>query len=159
MNASQENMIVVSRSFDAPLELLWTAWTEPKSFMQWYGPKGFTTPTCEIDLKVGGRHLWSMQSPDGMRTYYTGSYKEIIPMVRLVYTDGMCDEEGNLVSPAAMGMPEDAPMSMEVTVSFTHEDGKTTVTVSHIGFGEGGERAGMGWEQAFDKLAEVLAEA
>jgi uncharacterized protein YndB with AHSA1/START domain len=48
---------------------------------------------------------------------------------------------------------------MEVTVSFTHEDGKTTVTVSHIGFGEGGERAGMGWEQAFDKLAEVLAEA
>jgi uncharacterized protein YndB with AHSA1/START domain len=126
--------------------------------MQWYGPKGFSIPTCEIDLKVGGRHLWSMESPDGMRMYYTGTFKEIEPMERLVFSDGMCDENGNPMSPTAMGMPEGSPMSMEVTVTFAHQDGKTTVTVSHLAFGEGGERAGMGWEQAFDKLDEVLAE-
>jgi uncharacterized protein YndB with AHSA1/START domain len=100
-----------------------------------------------------------MQSPDGMQMYYTGTYKEIVPMERLVFSDGMCDAEGNLMDPTAMGMPEGSPMSMDVTVTFSHEDGKTTVTVSHIGFGEGGDRAGMGWEQAFDKLAAVLAEA
>ena len=158
MNGTEKNQIVVSRTFDAPLELLWKAWTEPERFMQWYGPKGFSTPTCEIDLQVGGRHLWSMQSPDGMRMYYTGTFKEIAPMERLVFTDGMCDEEGNLMSPTEMGMPEGSPMSMEVTVTFEHENGKTTVTVSHVGFGEGGVRAGMGWEMAFDKLEGMLAE-
>jgi uncharacterized protein YndB with AHSA1/START domain len=158
MNGIEEMKIVVRRSFDAPLELLWRAWTEPEHFMKWYGPKGFTTPSCEIDLKVGGRHLWSMRSPDGMEMYYTGTYKEIVPMERIVFTDSLSDAEGNVMSPSAMGMPEDSPTSMDVTVTFAHEDGKTTVTVSHVAFGEGGERAGMGWEQAFDKLTAVLAE-
>jgi len=57
-----------------------------------------------------------------------------------------------------MGMPEGSPVTMDVTVTFAHEDGKTTVTVSHVGHGEG-DQAGVGWEQAFDKLTAVLAEA
>lgn len=159
MNGIQEKQIVVSRSFDAPLELLWQAWTEPEHFMKWYGPKGFTTPECEIDLQVGGRHFWCMESPNGMKMYYSGTYKEIVPMERLVFTDGMTDADGNPLPPSAMGMPGDAPMTMDVTVTFAHEDGKTTVTVSHVGFGEGGDQAGMGWNQAFDKLTTVLAQS
>ncbi len=159
MDDLMEQQIVVSRSFDAPLELLWKAWTEPEHFMKWYGPKGFTTPTCEIDLKVGGRHLWSMKSLDGRQMYYTGTYKEIVPMERLVYTDSLSDAEGNVMSPTAMGMPEGSPETMDVTVTFAHEDGTTTVTVSHLGHGEGADYAAMGWEQAFDKLTVVLAEA
>lgn len=159
MNGMNENQVVVSRSFDAPLELLWKAWTEPEHFMRWYGPKGFTVPSCEIDLQVGGRHLWSMKSPNGMEMYYTGTYKEIVAMERIVFTDSLSDVDGNLLPPSAMGMPEDAPTSMDVTVTFVHEDGKTTVTVSHVGFGEAGEQAGMGWEQAFDKLTAVLIAA
>ena len=158
MDRSKERQIVVSRSFDAPLKLLWKAWTEPEHLMKWYGPKGFTTPRCEMDLKVGGRHLWSMKSPDGMQMYFTGTYKEIVPMDRIVYTDSLSDAEGNVMSPSAMGMPEGSPESMDVTVTFAHKDGKTTVTVSHVGHGEG-DQAGLGWEQAFDKLAAVLAEA
>lgn len=159
MDRLEEKQVVVSRSFDAPLELLWKAWTEPEHFMKWYGPKGFTTPTCEIDLRVGGRHLWSMKSPDGMQMYYTGVYKEIVPMERIVYSDSLSDAEGNVMSPSAMGMPEGSPASMDVTVTFAHEDGRTTVTVSHLGYGEGAEHAGAGWDQAFDKLTAVLAEA
>ena len=157
MDQLEETQLEVSRTFEAPLESLWKAWTEPEHFMQWYGPKGFTAPTCEIDLRVGGRHLWSMQSPDGMQMYFTGSYKEVVPMERLVYTDGMSDAEGNVVSPATMGMGEDMPETMDVTVTFVHADGKTTVTVSHISHGPE-DRAGMGWEQAFDKLTAILAE-
>ena len=152
MNHLEEKQIIVSRTFEAPLELLWKAWTEPEHFMKWYGPKGFTAPTCEIDLSVGGRHLWSMLSPDGNQMYFTGSYKEVVPMKRLVFTDSSSDAEGNV-----KGMGEGMPESMDVTVTFVHTDGKTTVTVSHVGYGPGAEYAGMGWEQAFDKLTEVLA--
>lgn len=158
MEKLEENELKVSRSFDAPLEMLWKAWTEPEHFMQWYGPKGFTAPSCEIDLQVGGRHLWSMESPDGMRMHYTGSYKEINPMERIVYTDSLSDEKGKVLSPTVMGMPEGTPESMDVTVTFLHEDGKTMVTVSHVSSGPE-DRAGMGWEQAFDKLAAVLAKS
>ena len=75
-------------------------------------------------------------------------------MERLVYTDSYSDAEGNISSSAEMGMPT----TMEVTVTFEHADGKTTVTVSHVGYGASAEHDGMGWEQAFEKLASVLAE-
>lgn len=153
MNQPEGNQMKVSRTFEAPLELLWKAWTEPEHFMKWYGPQGFTVPTCEIDLSVGGRHLWSMQSPDGMQMYFTGTYKEVVPMERLVYSDSMSDAEGNVKSPDEMG--EGMHVSMDVTVTFEHADGKTTVTVSHAG----NEQAVMGWEQAFDKLTAVLEKA
>jgi len=157
MENVREKQLVVSRSYAASLEKLWRAWTEPEHFIKWYGPKGFTIPRCEIDLRVGGRHLWSMKSADGRQMYYAGVYKEIVPMERIVYTDGFSDSEGNEISPAEMGMPADSPSSMDVTVSFTHEGGKTTVTVSHVGGGKG-DHAAMGWEQAFDKLGSFLAD-
>jgi len=91
--------------------------------------------------------------------YYTGIYKEILPMERIVYTDSLSDGEGNVLSPTEMGMPAGSPATMDVTVTFSHEAGKTTVTVSHVGSGEGADYAAMGWEQAFDKLAGVLAKA
>ncbi len=155
MEHSEKNQIKVSRTFDAPLEKLWQAWTEPEHFKQWYGPEGFTVPVCEIDLKVGGRRFWGMQSPDGMHMFTVGSYLEIVPMERLVYSDSMADAEGNVVSPERMGMPAGSPSSMDVTVTFVHEAGKTTVTVSHVSHGES-DRAGSGWEQAFEKLALFL---
>jgi uncharacterized protein YndB with AHSA1/START domain len=150
------DQLKVSRTFDAPLEILWKAWTEPEQFMKWYGPKGFTAPTCEIDLREGGSHLWSMQTPNGRKMYFTGKFTEVKPMERLVYTDGMSDENGNLMSAEMMGMPAGTPVSMDVTVTFAYADGKTTVTVSHMSQGEG-DGAAMGWEQAFDKLEAVLA--
>jgi uncharacterized protein YndB with AHSA1/START domain len=152
MDQIEEKQIEVSRPFEAPLELLWKSWTEPEHFKKWYGPKGFTVPTCEIDLTIGGRHLWSMLSPDGNQMYFSGSYKEIVPMGRLVFTDTMSDAEGNV-----LGMGEGMPEFMDVTVTFEHADGKTKVTVSHVGYGPGADYAAMGWEQAFEKLTEVLS--
>lgn len=143
MNQPEIKQVSVSRMFDAPLETLWKAWTEPERFKQWYGPRGFTIPYCEIDLRVGGRHLWSMRSPDGNEMFFTGVYREVEPMKRLVYTDAMSDPEGNAIP--GMG-------AMEVTVTFSRTGGGTTVTVSHMG----NEGAAMGWEQAFDKLAGMV---
>ncbi|MEK6221409.1 MAG: SRPBCC domain-containing protein [Chloroflexota bacterium] len=160
MEQTNEEQIVVSRTFDAPLELLWKAWTDPEEFKKWYGPKNFTTPVCEIDLKVGGKHLYGMRSPDGMEMFTTGTYLEIAPMERLVYSDSMSDAMGNERTAEVMekmGMPAGKAPSMDVTVAFEHADGKTTVTISHAGSGEGGKQAGMGWEQALEKLEATLA--
>ena len=68
--------LVITRTFDAPRELVWKAWTEPERFMRWWGPKIFTSPRCEIDLRVEGRFLWCMRWPDGRENYTTGEYVE-----------------------------------------------------------------------------------
>ena len=156
MDPIEGKLVEVSRTFEAPLELLWKSWTDPAHFMNWYGPKGFTVPMCMIDLQVGGRHLWNMRSPDGRDMYFTGVFKEVVSMERLVFTDTMSDADGNIME-VKEGMGDPRNQTMEVTVTFMHADGKTTVTVSHMAYGPGAEHAGMGWEQALEKLAGVLA--
>ncbi|HUI73255.1 MAG TPA: SRPBCC domain-containing protein, partial [Spirochaetia bacterium] len=70
--------LVITRIFDAPRELVWKAWTDPRFVMQWWGPKGFTSPSCKIDLRVGGRYLFCMRAPDGQEFWSGGEYVEII---------------------------------------------------------------------------------
>ena len=79
--------LVIIRIFDAPRELVWMAWTEPEHFMRWWGPKDFTAPFCQIDLRVGGKYLNCMRSSNGKDYWSTGVYREIVPMERLVFTD------------------------------------------------------------------------
>ena len=62
---SEIERMVVTRVFDAPRELVWKAWTDPKYIMQWWGPKGFTAPVCQMDFRVGGKFLCCMNAPDG----------------------------------------------------------------------------------------------
>ena len=62
---NETERMVVTRVFDAPRELVWKAWTDPKYVMQWWGPKGFTAPVCKMDFRVGGKFLCCMRAPDG----------------------------------------------------------------------------------------------
>jgi uncharacterized protein YndB with AHSA1/START domain len=158
---STKQELVIERVFDAPRELVWRAWTEPDLFMRWWGPKGFTTPHCEIDLRVGGRLLNCMRSPEGQDYWSTGVYREIVPLERIVCTDSFADEKGNVVPATHYGMTADIPLEMLVTVTFEDLDGKTRMTLRHEGLpaGEMREGAGTGWSESFDKLAEVLANA
>jgi len=111
-------------------------------------------PKAEIDLRIGGKHLFCMQSPDGnMKMCSTGEYIEIIPNEKLVYTDSMADEEGNVVSPASMGMPEGYPETSEVTVTLEDIGGRTKMVVIHAGVSA---HAISGWEQAFSKMVDYI---
>jgi uncharacterized protein YndB with AHSA1/START domain len=149
--------LVITRTFDAPRELVWKAWTEPERFMRWWGPKIFTSPRCEIDLRVGGRFLWCMRWPDGRENYTTGEYVEIVPLERLVYTTSFADADGNVVPPSYYGMEDDIAFEMKVTVMFEEHDGRTTMTLTHAGIpGELGESARQGWNESLDKLAASL---
>ena len=156
---SKEDAVVIERNFDAPADLIWQMWADPEHFKQWYGPKGFTVPVAEMDLRVGGKRLICMASPDGsMKMWTTGEYVEIVPNQRLIYTESPADENGNVVSPSAMGMPEGYPATTEVTVSLEELDGRTRMVMTHAGVpAESG--AGGGWEQAFDKLTDYIQAA
>jgi uncharacterized protein YndB with AHSA1/START domain len=154
--------LVIERIFDAPRELVWRAWTQPELVMRWWGPKDFTCPAAKIDLRVGGKYLFCMQSASGpdfwqKGIWNTGVYREIVPMERLVMTDSFADEEGNVVPASHYGMPGDWPLEMLVTVTFEEFEGKTKMTLRHVGLPEAIEGdTGTGWKESFDKLAEEL---
>lgn len=107
--------LVITRVFDAPPELVWKAWTEPEHFKQWWGPGPFTCPFSAIDLRVGGRLLWCMRSPEGQEYWTTGAYREIVPLQRLVYSSAFADAAGNPVPASYYNMPGEWPMETLVT--------------------------------------------
>jgi uncharacterized protein YndB with AHSA1/START domain len=147
-----KDAVVIERTFAAPQSLIWQIWTEPEHFKKWYGPKGFTVPVANMDLRVGGKRLICMTSPDGsMKMWTTGEFTEIAPHHRLVYTESPADENGNVMSPSAMGMPEGYPATTKVTVLLEDLGGRTKMVMTHAGM-PAGSGADGGWEQAFDKL-------
>ena len=151
-----KDAVVIERIFEAPVDLIWQMWIQPEHFKKWYGPKGFTVPVVEMDVRVGGKRLICMASPDGsMKMWTTGEYTEIVPNERLVYTESPADENGNVVSPSAMGMPDGYPATTEVTVLLEDLGGRTKMVMTHAGM-PADSGAGGGWEQAFDKLAGHL---
>jgi len=154
-----ERDLVIERIFDAPVKLVWQAWTDPEHIQRWWGPQDFTAPVIKIDFRVGGAYLFCMRSPDGQDYWSTGVYREIVPLKRIVYTDSFADEKGNVVNASYYGMAEDFPLELLVTLTFEeYADGKTRFTLRHAGMpeGEGSEMAQMGWNQSLDKLAESL---
>jgi uncharacterized protein YndB with AHSA1/START domain len=156
-NRGKQDVLIV-RVLDAPRELVWKAWTDPEHFMSWWGPKDYTCPFCEIDLRVGGKYLNCMRSPNGREYWSTGVYREIIPMERLVFTDCFADEQGNVVHASHYGLSPDFPLEMLVTVTLEDQDSKTKMTLEHIGLpaGSEGEGAEQGWSESFDKLADTF---
>ena len=151
--------IVITRLFNAPVKLIWKAWTVPEHFMRWWGPKDFSCPVCTLDFRVGGRYINCMRSPEGKDYWTTGIYREIVPMKRIVSTDCFADEKGNVVPASHYGFTEkNWPLEMMVTVTFKESNGKTTMTLKHVGHpgGKMGEMATAGWNESLDKLAASL---
>ncbi len=150
-NTITKNAIVIERIFDAPIDLIWQLWTQPAHFKQWYGPQGFTIPTAELDVRVGGKRLICMESPDGsMKIWLTGEYVEIVPNERLIYTESMADEQGNIVTDKGL------PAPTTITVQLEDLDGRTRMVMTHAGLPVDEQGASEGWEQAFDKMAEHI---
>lgn len=152
--------LIITRIFDAPRDKVWKAWTDPEHFKKWWGPKTFTAPVIKIDLRVGGVYHWCMRSPDGQEFWSTGTYREIVPIERIVYTDSFADAEGNKVPASHYGMSGDWPLELPVTVTFEEQEGKTKLTLKHSGIDglNATDRGNMqqGWNESFDKLAELL---
>lgn len=149
----------ITRTFDAPITNVWAMWTDPAKFQSWYGPNGMTVPVAEMDLTVGGTRKICMEMVMPERTmqmWFIGVYKEINAPTRLVYTESMCDENGVIIPPEQMGMPAGHPDITDVIVDLKEVDGKTHMTMVHVGVPAGTAGEG-GWIQAIDKLGATLS--
>ena len=156
---SSADAVVIERIVDAPSSLVWQMWTDPEHFKAWYGPEGATIPVAKMDVRVGGTRLVCMeaQTPNGpMRMWFTGEYREVIENERLIYTESMSDENGDVSAPSDMGMPAGHPMTTEVRVELSDIGGRTKMVLTHVGIPRDSPGA-AGWEMALDKLAAYLA--
>jgi uncharacterized protein YndB with AHSA1/START domain len=143
--------LVITRVFDAPRALVFKAWTEARHVAQWWGPKGFTNPVCEMDVRAGGELRIHMRAPDGVVYPMTGVFKEVVAPERLVFVSSALDGDGKSM------------FDVLNTVLFAEQRGKTTLTlqarvitttVQAPQYLKGME---MGWMQSLDRLEEKLA--
>lgn len=114
---SSEWDLVMTRVFDAPRELVFKAWTETQHVAQWWGPKGFTNPVCELDVRAGGAIRIHMRAPDGVVYPMTGVFQEIVEPERLVFVSSALDESGKSM------------FDILNTVIFAELGGKTNLTL------------------------------
>jgi uncharacterized protein YndB with AHSA1/START domain len=146
-----ERRVVITRVFDAPRDLVWRAWTEPKHVAQWFGPKIFTVPSCELDVRVGGAFRLTMRGPNGDDYPMQGVFREVVKPERLSYSNIAVDNDGNHL------------LEGVTTVTFEAVGGKTRIVIDAHAIGVSPLApqmlAGMeaGWSQSLDKLAASLA--
>lgn len=152
----------IERVFDAPRELVWKTWTSPELIMQWWGPEYFTSPICKVDLRVGGEYLYCMRGPDGADYWSAGTYKEIMPMEKLVYDIAFANESGEHINPAEYGFDPSFPKENLVTVTFDEVGDKTKVTLLFVVESEAilemmrKMQMREGWETSLNKFARAL---
>ena len=106
--------IEMTRLFDAPRQLVFDAFTNPAHVPHWFGPRGWSVPVCEIDLRPGGSWRYVLSGPDGEEMGMSGVYREITPPERIVTTESFDDYPGESLN----------------TLTLTEEDGKTRYTVT-----------------------------
>jgi uncharacterized protein YndB with AHSA1/START domain len=145
--------LVITRVFDAPRDLVWKVWTDAKHMAHWWGPSGFTTPVCELDVRPGGTIRIHMQGPDGVVYPGGGAFREIVEPERLVFTTtAFEDEQGN------------APLEVLNIVTFTDLGGKTKLTLHAVVLKATPDMAGplsgmeQGWNESLDRLAEYVGQ-
>jgi uncharacterized protein YndB with AHSA1/START domain len=165
--ASKKEIFVINRTFEAPIDVMFDAWTDPKHLSQWLAPKGFTMRFIKADIKEGGSTFFSMTDGAKITMYARAKYLEVRRPDRIVYTQQFCDEHDKNASrhPMAPTWPEtmlttvvlteEAPDQTRVTVTWEVHGKATPEEVETFCKGRGGMT--QGWTGSFDKLEEFLA--
>jgi uncharacterized protein YndB with AHSA1/START domain len=153
---SPQTDLVFERVTDVAPALIWAAWTQPEHLKQWYAPKPWTTPHCEIDLRFGGLFSTTMRSPEGQDFPNTGCYLEITPNQKLVFTDALGanfrPSEKPFVTIAVHLEPHGTGTSAtgtKYTVIAMHKDEAGRKTHDEMGFQ-------VGWGMGFDQMIQML---
>lgn len=145
-----EYNMTIRRTFNAPRERVFEAWTDPEQIQQWWGPEGFTIPHCEMDVRPGGDFRIDMEAPDGTIYPDEGTFHEVVEPERLVITSRAFEEDG------------DYQLEVHNTITFTDRNGKTELTLQAEVIRATDEMAGplsgmeLGWSQSFEKLADFV---
>ena len=154
---------VISRTFDAPRDLVWKAWTERDQLLQWFGPKGFAMTTAKLDLRPGGVFHYCLRSQDGKEIWGKFVYREIAAPSRIVLVNSFSDAQGGLTRhPFAPTWP----LEMLSTTTFDEEGGKTKLAIEwsplnptdeeRKTFDSSHDGMKQGWTGTFEQLTDYL---
>lgn len=156
----------INRTFDAPRDVMWQAWTDPARFSKWFGPKGFTCRIEKYELRAGGVVHSYLRSPDGAEMWGKFVYREVTPPSRLVWVHSFADAQGNT---ARHPMHESWPLELLANIVFEEQGNKTKLTLSWVPlnatetevktFEDNMASMQQGWGGTFDQLAAYLAGA
>jgi uncharacterized protein YndB with AHSA1/START domain len=145
VSGSDELAVRIERTLDAPRARVFSMFTDGALLARWWGPTGFTAPTVQLDVRVGGRYRIEMQPPEGDAFWLAGEFREVDPPVRLAYTFRY--EE-----------PDPDDRENVVVVTLRDQDDVTEVVVEHGPFATEARRAlhDQGWTETLDRLAAVV---
>jgi uncharacterized protein YndB with AHSA1/START domain len=146
---SAQRVLVITRVFDAPRDLVFKAWSEPERLVQWFGPKGFTsTVVGSMDPRRGGAYRFHMRGPDESDHWVQGVYREIVEPERIVCTYVWTDATGNPTRPETL-----------LTLTFEEHGRKTKLTLHQAVFESITARDAHeeGWTSSLERLTEYLA--
>lgn len=158
---------VIVRTFDAPRELVFRAWTETEHLTRWWGPKGMTITDLTNDPRPGGMMHYAMRMPGGGVMWGRWIYREIVPPERLSFVTSFSNPEGGVTrAPFFAG---GWPLEVLSTVTFEEHEGKTTVTMRAVPvdapaaewktFEGNFDSMKMGWGGTLDQLEAHLDSA
>lgn len=144
---AEDRVLVLTRLFEAPRELVFSVWTKPEHITQWWGPKDFTLPFCEQDFRAGGKYRFCMRSPENEDFWVWGEYREIVPPERLVFTWLRGEPEGEITNDSI------------VTITLTEHAGKTRLTLHQATFRtvEDRDAHNGGWSECLVRLENYTA--
>jgi uncharacterized protein YndB with AHSA1/START domain len=169
-NTRVTRTLVVSRVFNAPLDLVWRTWTDPELLMQWWGPDLFTCPFAKMDVREGGRTRRGYVDRVHARAERIRWARHVQrmelsenPMASLDFIQHMADKDGNRVDPKALGLPPDFPSDTRTLVTFEAlSSDKTKMVVSQFEMptadSELGKHAEIGLDQCVDKMRAIFAD-
>ena len=147
-----ETRVDLRRVFDAPAHRVFEAWTRAEQLSRWFGPKGFSVHSAEVDPRPGGVFRLCMRSPEGKDYWVRGAYREVVPNERLVIACSADDDKGV------------KRLDEVIDVSFAERAGRTTLTLNAVASGPGAEAQSMlkgmkqGWSQTVHRLDGHLKE-
>jgi uncharacterized protein YndB with AHSA1/START domain len=144
--AAADRELVITRIIDAPRRLLFKLWTQPEHIACWWGPQGFTTIHCKMDIRVGGTYRVGMRSPQGTEHWKRGVYREILEPERIVFTFAWEDADGN------------PGHQLLTTVTFVEEGTQTRLTLRQTGFDLTAARDShiTGWTSCLQRFADYV---
>lgn len=144
---NKSNELKISRLYDAPLQAVWDAWTDPEQVARWWGPRGFTLTTHSKDLRPGGTWVYTMHGPDGTDYPNIAYYHEVREREALVYDHGASEGRPPLFRVSVLFKESDGKTAMEMTMTLpTHEEAERTRELIKK----------AGGNSTWDRLAEYL---
>ena len=138
--------LILERIFDAPRELVFSAWIDPEHLVRWLGPRGFTGSVIKMDARPGGTYRFHMRSADGTEYWQQGVFRQIVPPERFVRTCSWADADGNPTGPETL-----------MTVTFEEYGAQTKLIFQQVFDSAAACEAHRGGTAtALDRLAEYL---